>query len=109
VLILVSSTHILCNVPAIVNVVLLCLMDSDLISVNWRDQLVTFNNYAGLLYIAGYAINFFLYTISGRVYRDQLLAIVCGRRQCCRKAVGGGEAGVVEVGTQKSARQNIID
>jgi len=38
--------------------------------------------YAKALYVAGFSINFFLYTVSGRVFRDQLRKIVCG---CCSR------------------------
>ena len=31
------------------------------------------------LYVAGFAVNFLLYTVSGRVFREQLESIVCGR------------------------------
>ena len=34
-----------------------------------------------LLYVAGFAINFFLYTVSGSVFRDQLLRIFSRWRQ----------------------------
>jgi hypothetical protein len=39
-------------------------------------------NYTRALYVLGFAINFFLYTISGRVFREQLQFIIqCNHRQ----------------------------
>ena len=36
--------------------------------------------YVRCLYIAGFAINFFLYTINGTVFRRELYRTVCGRQ-----------------------------
>ena len=49
-------------------------------------------NYSKALYVAGFAINFFLYTMSGRVFRDQLKKIVCCC--CCRPGTEPAYAGI---------------
>ena len=42
-----------------------------------EDTLTIFGNLSKTAYIIGFAINFFLYTMSGRVFRDQLRAMLC--------------------------------
>ena len=42
-------------------------------------------------HVAGFAINFLLYTLSGRVFREQLVAILC--RGCGRGGRCGGDGG----------------
>jgi len=37
-------------------------------------------NYTKLLYVGGVAVNFFLYTVSGRVFRKQLIQLLACRR-----------------------------
>ena len=38
-------------------------------------------NYTKTLYIAGFAMNFFLYTMSGKVFRKQLVFMLCGQKK----------------------------
>jgi len=46
-------------------------------------------NYTKLLYVGGVAVNFFLYTVSGRVFRKQLIEMLACRRNTQSSAVGG--------------------
>jgi len=84
ILILVSSSYVLAYIPVLLHFVMRKIQLSGLIPVS-RKALTIVGNYSKALYVAGFAINFFLYTVSGRVFRDQLKKIVCG---CCR---GAGE------------------
>lgn len=90
ILILVSSSYVLAYIPVLLHFVMYKIQLSELIHVS-RKALTIVGNYSKALYVAGFAINFFLYTISGRVFRDQLRKIVCG---CCGKAGGESYAGI---------------
>ena len=84
ILILVSTSYVLAYIPILLHFVMWKIQLSGLIAVS-REALMIVGNYSKALYVAGFAINFFLYTVSGRVFRDQLKKIVC----CCCRA--GGE------------------
>ena len=73
-LIVVSTTYIIDFMPVLVHFVLWRLQRSELISVSENSMVMT-QNYTKTLYICGFAMNFFLYTISGRVFREQLINI----------------------------------
>ena len=45
-------------------------------------------NYTKILYVGGVAVNFFLYTVSGRVFRQQLIQMLACRRNT-RSTIGG--------------------
>lgn len=78
VLILVSTSYVLLYIPALVHFVLQKLILSGFIEVD-QTNVHIFGNYSKSLYVSGFAINFFLYTVSGRVFRDQLKALLCPR------------------------------
>jgi len=81
ILILVSSTYILFYLPVLVHFVLFKMNMSGMIQVGVT-FLDVFGNYAKALHVAGFAINFLLYTVSGRVFREQLATLLC-RSRCC--------------------------
>lgn len=76
ILILVSTSYVLLYTPVLVHFVLQKLSLSLIIEVN-ESFFAAFGNYARALFVSGFAINFFLYTVSGRVFRDQLTILVC--------------------------------
>jgi len=84
VLIIVSSTYVLFFLPVLVHFVILTMNQSGVFDVGFK-FLDVFGNYAKALHVAGFAINFLLYTVSGRVFREQLLALLCRSR--CRPVV----------------------
>lgn len=77
-LILVSTSYILVYLPVLCHYVIWRLARS-LITVP-HDALQIAQVYTSILYIFGFSINFFLYTMSGRVFREQLDFILCDRR-----------------------------
>jgi len=86
ILILVSTTYILFYLPILVHFVLFKMKRSRIVDVGFT-FLDVFGNYAKALHVAGFAINFLLYTISGRVFREQLFSLLCRSR--CRPATIG--------------------
>lgn len=84
ILILVSTSYVLLYIPALIHFVLYKLILSGFIDVD-RTDFQIFGNYSRSLYVSGFAINFFLYTVSGRVFRDQLKALLCHRRPLNRQ------------------------
>ena len=76
-LILVSTSYILAYLPVLIHFVLWKLMRSDVITLSASGMEIG-QKYTSTLYIAGFAINFFLYTIGGKIFRDQLRDILCG-------------------------------
>ena len=83
ILILVSTTYILFYLPVLVHFVMFKMKRSDIVQLDY-DFLDVFGNYAKALHVAGFAINFILYTLSGRVFREQLVTLL--RRCRCRLA-----------------------
>ena len=77
-LILVSTTYISVYMPVLVNFFLWKLKRSDILDIS-RKSLMLMQNYTQVLYIGGFAINFFLYTLSGRIFREKLYNIICGQ------------------------------
>ena len=78
-LILVSSTYIIVYLPVLCIFVLEKLERAEMVHLN-ESHLAVAYNYTKLLYVVGFAINFFLYTVSGRVFREQLELILCEKR-----------------------------
>ena len=78
-LILVSSTYIVVYIPVLIAFVLYKLEHAHDVAIS-HTTIVIALNYSKLLYIFGFAINFFLYTVSGRVFREQLELILCDKR-----------------------------
>ena len=79
-LILVSSTYILTYLPVLVHYILWKLQRMEKISLS-GDGMMIAQNYSKTLYIAGFATNFFLYTVSGKVFRKQLIFMLCGQKK----------------------------
>jgi hypothetical protein len=78
-LILVSTSYVVLYTPVLAHFVIDYLKRIDVTAVNSAAVLMA-GNYTRALYVFGFAINFFLYTISGRVFREQLQQILqCGR------------------------------
>ena len=75
-LILVSTSYILVYLPVLVHFVIWKLQRSQVIVVSNQAMLIA-QNYTRTFYISGFAINFFLYTLSGRVFREQLECLLC--------------------------------
>ena len=84
-LILVSSTYIIVYIPVIVVFVVFKVLDPA--SAAMTNTWIAYN-YTKVLYIFGFAINFLLYTVSGRVFREQLQVLLC-ERNLRRKHHGG--------------------
>jgi len=84
ILILVSTTYILFYLPILVHFVIHKMKRSRLVDVSLT-FLDVFGNYAKALHVAGFAINFLLYTVSGRVFREQLVTLLCRSR--CRSSM----------------------
>jgi len=53
-----------------------------------EESMMIAGNYTKLLYVGGVAVNFFLYTVSGRVFRKQLIQMLACRRNT-RSVVSG--------------------
>ena len=75
-LILVSTSYILVYLPVLCNFLIWKLQRSGVINVSGQTITIA-QMYTSALYISGFAINFFLYTMSGRVFREQLELILC--------------------------------
>lgn len=74
-LILVSSCYIVCYLPVLVHFILWTLFRNKQIDLSEVAMQIG-ENYTRTLYIFGFAINFFLYTMSGKSFRDQLRAMI---------------------------------
>ena len=77
-LILVSTSYIIVYLPVLIHFVMWKLERSQVISVGYQAMIIA-QNYTRTFYISGFAINFFLYTLSGRIFREQLECILCVR------------------------------
>ena len=78
-LILVSSSYIIAYLPVLVHFVMWKLRRSAICILSER-AMDMIQNYTKAMYIFGFAINFFLYTMSGRVFRDQLILMLFGKK-----------------------------
>jgi len=107
ILILVSTTYVLFYLPILVHFVLSKMKRSGIVDVGLA-VLDVFGNYARALHVAGFAINFLLYTLSGRVFREQLVAIVCraGRGRRPSTQLGYARAGAGTLTTNAPGRQS---
>jgi len=90
ILILVSTSYIIFFIPVVVDFGLRKLAHSGVIEPS-MSTLAIVGNLSKALYICGFAINFFLYTMSGRVFRGQLSNLLCPRlkRDMGEQSVGG--------------------
>lgn len=75
-LILVSTSYIVVYLPVLIHFVMWKLQRSQVIVVSYQAMIIA-QNYTRTFYISGFAINFFLYTLSGRVFRQQLYSLLC--------------------------------
>ena len=89
-LILVSTSYILVYLPVLCHFVIWRLKRSAIINIG-EEGLEIAQIYTSALYISGYAINFFLYTMSGRVFREQLELILCDNHKRDHKNGGTAE------------------
>lgn len=80
-LILVSTTYIVLDIPVLAHFVILKLTLSEIVNISHKSIVVS-QNCTRILFIAGYAVNFFLYTVSGKVFRQQLVSLLT---VCCRR------------------------
>ncbi len=79
-LILVSTTYIITYLPVLIHYILWKLQRLKKVDLS-DEQMVIAENFAKTLYIVGFASNFFLYTVSGKVFRKQLIYITCGQKK----------------------------
>jgi len=80
-LITVSSSYVLAYLPVLFHFVVYFIklkLDRSL-DVGVMSMLIA-GNYTKMLYVGGVAVNFFLYTVSGRVFRKQLIQMLACRR-----------------------------
>lgn len=82
-LILVSTIHVIVFLPVLVHFVVWKLERSKVVSVSPAAMQIA-QNYTRVLYVAGFAVNFFLYTVSGRMFREQLRTVLWRRRSSSR-------------------------
>ena len=78
-LIVVSTTYVISFFPTMAHWVLWKLQRLDMIAVSYEDMIVA-QNFTSILYISGFGINFFLYTVSCKAFREQLQHILCPHR-----------------------------
>ena len=78
-LVIVSTSYILTYIPVLVHFIL-NKFDRAL-AIDGETLGIAAHITRGL-YVLGFVINFFLYTVSGKVFREQLVLILCG---CCSK------------------------
>ncbi len=79
-LILVSTSYILTYLPVLIHYILWKLQRMKTVTLSNNGMLIA-QNYSKTLYIAGFAINFLLYTVSGKVFRKQLIFMLCGQKK----------------------------
>lgn len=75
-LVLVSTSHILFHLPVLIHFGLWELQRLRIIDISETGDIIA-HNYVRAMYIFGVALNFFLYTMSGAVYRKQLKKLLC--------------------------------
>ena len=74
-LIVVSTSYIISYLPVLIHFVMWKFVRSGLLIIDRRPMIIM-QNYTRPMYIFGFAINFFLYTMSGQVFRKQLIVIL---------------------------------
>ena len=96
-LLLVSTSYIVMYLPELVHFVLWRLDIDGIISVAERPMSML-HSFSRILYISGFAINFVLYTIGCKVFREQLKSIICSRwKMLCKAAGARGRFPTVEM------------
>ena len=75
-LITVSTTYIVLLIPNMVYFIINRLITIKAYSMDIEKENL-FKNYTSMFFIAAFAVNFFLYTMGGKVFRDQLKTILC--------------------------------
>ena len=88
-LITVSTSYVLTYLPALVHFLVYFIKLK--LQREIGDSAMSFliaGNYTKLLYVGGVAINFFLYTVSGRVFRKELVQMIACRRNTHSAASG---------------------
>lgn len=79
-LLIVSTCYIILYFPVLIHFLIWWLHRLEVLYLT-EESLIVSQNYTKILYILGFAINFFLYTLSGKVFRDQLNCIMCGPKK----------------------------
>jgi len=80
-LITVSTSYVLAYLPVLIHFVIYFIrLKLDRSFDNVDNTMLIAGNYTKLLYVGGVAVNFFLYTVSGRVFRKQLIQMLACRR-----------------------------
>jgi len=82
-LITVSTSYVLAYLPVLFHFAVSFILLKLHRSLDERDARSTLiaGNYTKLLYVGGVAVNFFLYTVSGRVFRTELIKLLSCRRK----------------------------
>ena len=76
ILLLVSSTYVAAILPVLIHFGIWKLVRSEFVSIS-EAALIISQNYTKPLYVLASAINFFLYTLSGGIFREQLSRLLC--------------------------------
>ena len=76
ILILVSTTYVVAYLPTLIYFIIDLLSYGKFLSVNNEARMIA-RHYTDLLYVSAFATNFFLFTMSGRVFRQQMWKIFC--------------------------------
>ena len=76
ILVLVSSTYISAIMPTLIHFVIWKMERSGLLTASDASMMIS-QNYTRILYVMAFAINFFLYTLSGGIFREQLYHLLC--------------------------------
>lgn len=89
-LITVSTSYVLAYLPVLFYfLVYFILLKIDSAAISADESMLIAGNYTKLLYVGGVAVNFFLYTVSGRVFRNQLIRMLSCRRNTHLASAGG--------------------
>ena len=80
-LFIVSTSYVVLYLPVLIHFVLWGVSVHREASIIRFDRMLVLEYVSSALYICGFAINFFLYTISGPQFRDKLFAMLCERRR----------------------------
>ena len=75
ILVCISTLYIVCYLPNLICYVLSKLTVSGRLHIE-HDALIVFRNYSTSFYVLGFAVNFFLYTIAGKVFRKELMKLL---------------------------------
>ena len=76
ILILVSTSYIVAYIPTLVHFIFWMLQRQEMLQLSMRTMDI-YGMLSDSLYISGFAVNFFLYTVSGRIFRKQLQMLLC--------------------------------